>query len=373
MKKITRKGILLMATASLLLNANAQKKGEYPIVWNGSFTTEAEGNFTNGEWNSTSLLFLNAEAKLWKGAKAQGGITGMYNLRLDQDKSWSVCDDRMMFSNLPYIKEPMLLSHLGIEQRLLDDKVMLFLGVRKADMDYFITPYSLLFLNTAVIINPVVSTVWGVPHYGTSALCFHAQWEFMPGFTVKYSLYNGQKSSCWDQMFYFRPNRDGVNQIAELSYKGDGCCSSYVGEYHLGMIYADSKYLDNYFASRVISNNDGKKHSGCSVFANVDQPLYVGKYPVGLMAQGGLTKKYVDNANAFYSLGLKMDNLMAEQSQVGVSLSRGYFADGVHESDFEITFSYPVMKNVAIQPGIHFISTSGERSTCALCRASINF
>lgn len=364
MKNFFLKAIMLTAFAAIITGASAQEKKAAPIRLSGLFMNEVQGNFSNGEWNNTDWLSISAETDLWKGAKAKGGLYGFYNVRIDQDKSWSVANDRLYFSNLPWYENKLMLSHLGIEQWLANDKVMLWLGVRKAGMDYMFTPYSLFFLNTAIITNPAVGNLWGVPTYGVSSLCFHAQWEFLPGLTLKNSLYNGVYSTHCDQMFRFRPHRDGINNVTEISYKGNGN-NPYIGEYHVGLVAGKSLYTG--------ANNDGQKHGGTAWFTNIDQPLITGRYPVGLMLQGGVTRKVVSNCYGYYSVGLQVANLLTEKTRLGVASSRAYFADGIHETDIEVTCSYPVYKNVELQPGLHMIRTSGETNTCGLLRASIFF
>jgi hypothetical protein len=367
MKRFFKEGLMILTAGIFCLNVSAQE--ESPIHWSGNLQTEGNVNFNNGEANGNALFFLDADAKVWKGGKVVGGFMSMYNIRLDQDKSWSVVSDqkdRTWFTNISLYKQlPFTLAVLGFSQQITDN-FDIFFGVRKTDYDYFTTPYSSLFFNTGVICNSTMnSDRWNIANFNTAALCFHFDWEFLPGFTFKNSIYNGNGTDQVSKMFNFRPNRDGIMDIAELGYKG-WSDDNYFGEYHLGVVYGNT-YLNEY------EGIDHKKRSEAVVYASINQPVLKGKYPVGIFGQGSLGKKNIRSAYDYFSLGALMDNLLISGSRAGVNINRAIFANGEHESDLEVTYNFPVFKGLNLQPGVHFIRTTGQSSTAGLVRAFFTF
>ena len=366
MKRMMKTGLALLVMTLCLTGASAQK--ESPIHWSGVFKTEGNVNFNNGEANGNAILFLDADAKTWKGGKILFGFQSMYSVRDEQNKSWSVVSDdrdRTWFTNINLKNLPFTLGRLGIYQDITDN-FNIFFGISKTDYEYFTTPYSRLFLNTGVICNSTLnSDRWNIANFNTAALSFHFNWEFLPGWTFKNSIYNGYGTDEVSKQFRFRPNRDGIMDIAEFSYKGWNE-KNYFGEYHLGVVYGDT-YLNEY------NGIDHKKRSQAVAYASVNQPLLKGQYPLGFFGQGSIGKKNVRSAYNYYSLGLLMDNLLVDKSRLGVNLNRAIFANGERESDLEFTYNVPVLNICNLQPGIHFLRTSGKSTTAGLLRAIFVF
>ena len=356
---------MVMALGMLLsITLMAQKRS--PIQWTGVLKTEANMNFNNGEANGNALFFLDANAKLWEGGRIYFGFQSMYSVRDEQGKSWSVVSDerdRTWFTNINLKNLPFTIGILGLSQEITPN-FDVFFGVRKTDYDYFTTPYSRLFLNTGVICNSTLnSDRWNISNFNTAALCLHFNWYFLDGWTLKNSVYNGNGTDDVSKMFRFRPSRDGIMDIVEIGYRGWND-KSLVGEYHLGMMWGDT-YLNEY--------DDNKKRSQAVFYASANQPLLKGKYPIGFFAQGSIGPKNVRSAYNYFSLGALIDNLVLDGTRIGVNVNRAIFANGERETDLEVTALVPVMPGLTLQPGVHFLRTSGLSTTAGLMRAIFAF
>ena len=193
------------------------------------------------------------------------------------------------------------------------------------------------------------------------ALGLNLTWEAIPGLTIKNSIFNGVASREWSRVFNFRPGHDGIMDIAQVIYK-DADDDNLIGEYRAGIAYVDA-----------LQPGQIDKHQSTAWMDHIDQPVVTGAYPVAVTLGGVVSKKKVNYAYQYYNAGAVVKNVLLQGSRLGVNLCRAYFSDGVHESDVEVEYALPVFKNVEIQPGVHFIRTSGESATAALVRASIFF
>ena len=357
MKRFAKKSLAFLAAGMMCVMASAQDKA-LPVEFSGIVCTEVNTNF-EGRWNNANLMFLTAKAPLWQGATFTGELGGFHDIGMEKHGGWwSVANDRQYFTNLP-IGNFLTLSQFNITQQILDNLSAKF-GVFKAG-EFFVTPTNSLFLNTSIVTPPVFGNRWYMPCYHQQALGLNLTWEIVPGLTVKNSLFNGVASRQWSRVLNFRPGHDGIMDIAQVIYK-DADDDNYIGEYRAGIAYADA-----------LQPGQIDKHKSTAWMAHIDQPVVTGAYPVAVTLGGVVSKEKVNYAYQYYNAGAVVKNVLLPGSRLGVNLCRAYFSDGVHESDVEVEYALPIFKNVEIQPGVHFIRTSGESTTAALVRASIFF
>lgn len=318
------------------VSAQREERFQSAISW----SSEVEWNMKNGETNFVNLLTANVEARLWQGATWQAGLLATDNLRLTQGKSWSVANDRQVFSNLPLdAGTPVILSLMGVSQ-CITPQLLVFAGLRNMNVDYFATPYTALFTQSSDGIFPTIADNFGVANYPAAALALHVEWEIAPRLLFKNSLYNGQSSDTWEYLFRVAPKADGILHVTEVSYNN---------RYHVGAVY-------------------GSKQKNHSLYALVEQPV---TSHVGLLLQGGYTPKDDVDTYGYMGAGLIVQELFKEGDALGLQSHRALYNDGGHETDIEVTYRIEVIKHVSVQPALHFIRTSGKNFTVGLMRCCL--
>ena len=356
---------LLLAMANITTASFAQERA---TEFSASITTESSWNIQDNRASLVGLLDAGAETPLWRTATASIGVLTNYNTRLAANRSWTVADDRQTFSNIQTDEQiPLSLSMLGITQKI-TERFSAFLGVRNMNPDYFASSLTGLFTNSSHGIFPTIADNWNVGNYPVASLCLHLEWGVTDNVTLKNSVYNGEASTRWDEVFRFRPFRDGVIDVLEVGYVTPDDAKSFTGEYHAGLVFGNK--------ARMTEDEDGNMtHNGsrsdCSFYALAEQPLLKGERPVGLLLQGGYAPKNCNDTYGYFGAGLVCGNLLLQEDNIGVAVNRALYHDGGHETAVEITYSIPVAEHVNIQPAFHAIHTVSGNYHVALLRACI--
>lgn len=362
MKSYNNRLCLLLTLTSAMTALNAQeRKAEI----SATLTTEGSWNIQNGETNWENLLDVDAEVPLWRGATVSAEMIANQNTRIGRNKSWSVADDMQSFSNIQTDEQiPLSLAVFGITQRITDN-FCAFLGVRNMNPDYFASPLTGVFTNSSHGIFPTIADNWNVGNYPVAALCLHLEWNITDRITLKNSVYNGEASYRWDEVFRFRPSRDGLIDVFELGYVTPGDADSYTGEYHLGMMCGSRPRMEEDNEGNMTRNEN---RGDCSFYALAEQPILKGTRPIGLLLQGGYAPENSNSTYCYLGAGLACGNLLAKDDYAGVAVNRSLYNDGCSETCVELTYSIPVTEHISIQPAFHAIHNTYGNYNVALLR-----
>ncbi len=353
------KKLVLIASLFLSVCAYGQNDDEKTVL-SAALTTEGQWNTNNGQANWVNLLDVGLEQKLWKGATFHGSVLAAYNLRADNGRSWSVADDLQGFSNILLDDQlPLSLFQFSIDQQITDN-FMLSFGVRNLNTDFFCSPMTALFTGSSSGIYPTVAANWNVGNYPASALTLFWQWELAKNFYWKNAFQNGQASTSIDESFRFRPGRDGIVNVTELSYIAPEDNESLLGEYHLGAIYGNR-------------NAEAVKDDNFALYGLIEQPLLKGDRTLGLLLQGSYASKNNSAAYCYWGAGAVAGNLFVEGDNFGVLVNRALYTEDGRETAVELTYSVPVTKHISIQPAFTFIRTNGESNNVAVLRAVFEY
>ncbi len=337
MKTLRTLILLLLSgiTHSNQLAAQEQEQSALQIEVN--YTTEAIYGITENKGNWVNILDVDFSRQLWHNGAIRLNLLSSDNLRASQGKA-PIAPDLEIFSTIEEESASLTLFIFGISQKMgISD---LFLGVRNVNEDYFDTPWNSLFTSPSNGLYPCISEGYPLADAPRAALCLHSEMRFSPRWLYKSSLYNGVASSDWLRVFNFRPKKEGILAISEVSYTGPE--GGYVGSYHLGTL-----------VGKCLDQDLGKKVKNDSFWALVEQPLYIsptGK-SIGLLLRGGYST--AGHCRGYFGVGALWSGLGRGDDYIGIQAQRS-FHDRGNETDWEIT--YAIRYGVAhIQPALHLL------------------
>lgn len=324
----------------------------------GTIISEGEWNIKNGESDIVNQLNLKLSQELRKGTIFEVNILSQYNMRIDQNKFWNVAEDRQVFSNIALDDQlPVTLSEFGIKQEI-SQNFQAFVGVCNMNFDYFTSSVTGFFTNASDGIYPTIADNFSVANYPAAVLGMHLEWNFTPEITLKNSTYNGEASTRLDRQFRFAPKSDGIINVSEISYVGNEDSDKLLGEYHFGIVYANTQKEAANF----------EKKSQCSLFGLIEQPLRKGSLPVNLLLQYGCTPKKFNDTYEYFGVGILLANLLTETDQIGVMIHRSLYTDGTNETDTEASYQIPIIGKLTFKPAFHFIRYEEKNRVVGILR-----
>lgn len=347
---------IIFTSAALLFGIVAFGEAKEPATQlNIEFTTEGLYNATYNRGNWINILDVGIDQRLWRNATISLNLLSVNNLRNTHGLG-GVADDLHIFSAIEDGDVDLSLFMFGLTQSIGD--VNLFLGVRNVNIDYFTSPWNSLFTASTNGLLPIISHNYPLSDSPLSALCLHIEWATRFGFTIKNSLYNGVAGDAWDTRFRFRPHRDGVMNITELSYAGDD--DDYVGNYHAGMVYGNVRLEDS-----------DSRRNRFSFWGLAEQPIYItpGGNRLELLLQGGYAPR--GTCKFYAGAGLIWRGLSDKEDYVGVLVNRSLHDEG-NETAMELTYSY-TYKYLTIQPALHEVFTSHGAQSIAVLKLIFSF
>lgn len=343
---------LLLATAPLCAQQDLRLP-QYALT----YTTEGLWNTTTGVANWVNLLNVDYEFALWQGGSFNLDLLAVGNLRQSQGKS-GVADNLHLFSAIEDSPSTLALMAFGIEQRIADERLLLYFGIRNLGKDYFTSPHNSVFTSAMNGLFPSIATNFAVADAPLAAMALHAEWHPSDNWSAKLSIYDGVATQLWNELFCVNLRRDGVFAIGEVGYAGKR--GSYVGTYNIGATYGYAP------TAQEIERNGTRKSSRASVWVLAEQPIY-------RQAQGRELYLVLHGAWApqsdcdLYGAGaLVCSSLFAKSDYLGFMMSRGLYRGG-YETQLEFTYSYS-WRYLKLQPALHRVFTSHRDYTVAMMK-----
>lgn len=330
----------------------AQKRES--VQWGASFTSNGFYNATDSRANWINILQFDASASLWRGASIEGSLIAISNLREQEDKG-GVATELPIFSAIEDPNTPLSLFLLSLNQQV--GPFTFSIGPRNVNHDYFGSPCNSVFTSPTTGLFPCLANNYPLSDSPLAAMALHGEWRITPRITLKSSLYNGVASYEWDEVFRFRPHRDGIVTISELSYEGEG--TTYVGHYHGGFLWANSPEPET-----------GLKRERGTVWTLVEQPLYVrdGLQRLELLLHGGYSPD--GWCDLYTGAGVVWKGLLSGDDALGLLCTRSHY-EGGDEKTVELTYGYS-WRSLTLKPALHRVfSTSGGNHT--LLEMSVNY
>ncbi len=355
MKIISKLSLILLAGAIATEKLAAQTTPQPATQIGVKYTTEVIYGITEKKANWVNILDVDLARDLWQGGNIRLNLLSSDNLRASSDKG-AIAPDLEIFSTIEEESASLSLFIFGITQRVgISD---LFLGVRNVNEDYFDTPWNSLFTSPSNGLYPCISEGYPLADAPRAALCLHSEMRFSPRWLYKSSLYNGVATGDWLRVFNFRPKKEGILAISELSYTGpeDG----YVGSYRLGTVFG--KCLDV---------EQGKKVKNDSFWALVEQPLY--HSPMGqtieLLLRGGYST--AGHCRGYFGVGALWAGLWGGDDYIGIQAQRSFHDQG-NETDWELT--YAMRYGAAhIQPALHLLFGGDKTQAVGMLKIVLSF
>lgn len=354
-KTLLSVGLLLLTLPTPLGAQNAPSYDDpVPTI---TLTTEGLYNATTGVANWVNLLNVDYEFGLWRNGYFDLDLLAIANLRQEQGKG-GVADNLHIFSAIEDSPSTLALMSFGVEQRLLDEELKLFAGIRNLGKDYFTTPWNSIFTAAMNGLFPSISTNFVVADAPNAAMALHAEWHPNPQWSAKLSLYDGVASSRWAELFKVNLGRDGIFTIGEVTYKGDG--RGYLGTYNIGATYGYAPTIVEFLLG------GEKKSSRASMWCLAEQPLYRWSHDrqLYMILHGAWAPR--SDCDTYGSLAFVYSHLAFEGDYIGLLASRSLYRSG-YETQLEITYSFPYRYGT-IQPALHRVHAAQGKYTIAVLK-----
>ena len=285
----------------------------------------------------------------WKGGLFEASFWSLIE-SLDR----SIVINELSFSNIEDDTYWILCSKLGYQHTI--GNMNLFVGIRNMSVDYFTSPYSLLFTNSSAGIYPTTSMNHNLANCPLSAMGIHAEYNGKK-WNFKNSFYNGLNDANNKTVFktHFNPRRNGYTNISQVQY------SSSNG------IYAAGAILDKQPQTAI-------NHS---LYALIEQSVFdINNRKVGIIGQLGYAPKHRAHVDAYYGGGIVVSDLFQTDRSKNDMLGLIAFCANSHdysETAIELTYSYTVNAWLSIQPAFHYIHNEDTDALVGLIRGIITF
>ncbi len=375
----------------------------FPQVFSfsGEYATEWEWDM-NKSVNWVNLLRLDASLRPWR-----NGSLDVATIHVARTKDY-ILDDYQVFSNIYEENLAAAIAVLGY-MHTWEDRVHLFFGVRNMNEDFFVSDCLSLFTNSSPGIFPTIGASYDIANYPVSALTvyFDVTWR---GWTLRNSFYNGVGHNGWnkhDNPFVFRPGKDGVFNVTELSYEWDR------GSYYAGVAVHSKRFRNvvgftdaggfGLDASGVFREVDGvlrpidpddvdaggeyvdangmpvsvdedfvpeSSKASCAWYVYGEQCVYEGgDHKVSIVA--GYSENS-DSGNECRRYALLGGTWEFGDNALGLS---GQYADFLEGKEWtcELTWSHDFNGHLSLQPSVQFIHNGNGNFTPVLARLTYGF
>lgn len=321
-----------------------------------SYATEFQTNF-GSRYNWVNLVTLNAQLSteklgLWRNGAFKLCAISIYRLR-----EVKVFNDLIGYSNIEEGNLPIAPFEFAYLHRF--RKVELSGGLRNMNDDYFTSPYTLSYTNSASGNYPTISANFACANFPLSALGVHVNYSINPLFTLQSSLYNGVARSLRDgfaQLMRVDPKRDGVIAISELGFSN---ARLYASILNLGGLYQTPS-----------RSEEGVVKRNFAVWANLEQGLYCrNKRGVGALLQLSIAPKHRNRCTNYLGVGGVFTGWLMPggADRLSILLNSARFAQH-RESALELTWSAEVVKGLVCQPALHLVKAGGQHGTIGMLR-----
>lgn len=340
---------------AVALGTTITSKAQSAIEIGVNYTTEFLYGFDTDKANWANVLDVDFSRNLWRGGNIRLNLLSSDNLRDSRGKE-PIAPDLEIFSAIEEESSPLTLFIFGISQKIGISDV--FLGVRNVNEDYFDTPWNSLFTSPSNGLYPCISEGYPLADAPRSALCLHSEMRFSEHWLYKSSLYNGVATNDWLRVFNFRPRKQGLLAISELSYSGRE--GSYVGSYHLGTVFGDC-----------YDEERGKKVKNDSFWLLAEQPLYYSRsgQTLQLLLQGGYST--AGSCRGYFGIGTIWRGLFQKSDYVGLLAQRSFHDEG-DETDWELTYAME-WGAATIQPALHLLFGGDKTRAIGVMKVVMEF
>lgn len=351
------KGIVIFIWMTLIISPLCAQNNEIQI----QYTTEAQ---MNRKFNWVNLLHSQADIPVKRFGAWKNGYLNAELISIYKTAEKRIADDLQVFSNIEAGNLPLGIFALGYTHML--NKVSLFGGLRNMNRDYTTSPYASFFTHSACGLYSTLSADFPSPNYPLSAVCLHAEFRITKAVLLKSSLYNGVAYKTGGKLFRVSPKQDGLFNITQFSYTNGG--KKKHGFYAAGIAVRT-------LPDRNKGGNEAKINY--SPFVNVEQCVYGNsRKEIGFLLRAGYAPKDQNDCWLYYGAGFIAYGLFSKdkKDRMGLAVNTALYTH-VSETAIELSFDYPVLKALHLQPALHYIVTGNRHSFVGMLRAvySLNF
>ncbi len=205
--------LLAITSFSFAQAEHAQQRKKFEFE--GCLYSDFQWNYDD-KVNWVNYLGLSLSLSPWENGHFDLSTVSTVKTREDR-----IIDDYQWFSNIEVDNMFCGIGVLGYMHEW--EHFDLFFGVRTVNEDYFVSPLTLLFMNSSPGIFPTVWTPYPIANYPVASLGLHFNIK-LDKWTISNSFYNGIGHNGWthdDNPFIFRPKKEGVFDAFQLAYNNE--------------------------------------------------------------------------------------------------------------------------------------------------------
>lgn len=236
------------------------------------------------------------------------------------------------------------------------NKLELTLGLQDLNVEFANSEYGALFLNSSFGMIPIISNNLSAPIFPLTSLGLTLKWKISDQYTFINALFDGTPTDFSNNPYNLKwqfKTGDGLLAISEIQYKNE--LNRLSGTYKLGA------FTHNHFFEKFFNKNfpDSIKDIVFGFYAYADQEiLKFNDKTLGLFGQLGLSPTTFSRSNFYFGLGMNFTGLFSKKGNdiLGLAVAHGSFSYKLfHETSIELTYQYPISKNIFFQPDIQYI------------------
>lgn len=375
MKRIVLACTLLSGIVLPLSAQDSTKTKEEAFTFEASYIGDNINNLSGGIKRGSSylgmanlrVLFDTQNAGLWKGGSFYLNAANTHGATPSAD----MLGDVQVVSNIDagdhtYVQELWFKQTIG--------RVDLIAGLQDLNVEFANTENGAVFMNSSFGIMPLISANIAAPIFPLTSLGLTVKWNMNEKITWLNALYDGSPTD-----FEHNPHNltwgyhtaDGILAISELQYNLN--INELPGTYKLGA-FSHSHFIDQDIP-------DSLNHTIFSFYSIVDQKVWQqGTKSLGVFAQLGYSPSKVSTTDLYVGGGINYNGLFRKEGDdvLGLAFAYNYFNEMPdHETTIELTYYYPLTKNIFIQPDFQYIihpaATGGNLDNCLTANLRFGF
>lgn len=349
---------------------STQIEKKEPFTYEASYIGDNVNNFSGGIKKGSCYLgmanirinFDTENAKLWKGGSLYINTAHTHG----ETPSADLIGDMQVVSNIEagnhtYIQE------LWFKQSI--KKLECTIGLQDINVEFANTENTALFMNSSFGILPIISANITPPIFPLTALGFTTKWQISDKTSWINAMYDGSPTD-----FDYNPHNvkwqllsgDGLLAISELQFTTE--IKKMVGTYKIGG-YSHSHIVEECL-NKTIPDSMNQNIFGIYIYA--DQNIWQkGNKKIALFTQLGYSPSKASINDQFVSFGATITGFCKKSGEdiLGIALAHEHLIGGLkHETIVELTYQFPLTKNIFIQPDFQYIiNPAGTGETLQNC------
>lgn len=252
-------------------------------------------------------------------------------------------------------------------------KTKITVGLQDLNVEFAITDFGALFLNSSFGISPIISGNISAPVFPLTTPGITVKWDITKKSRWVNAIYDGCPTDFSDNPHNIRwefLSGDGLLAISE--FQNNIVIGKFPGTIKMG-IYSHNNIIEKHFHENF---PDSLTRHINGMYAQADQKIWEkGKSEAGIFIQAGYSPSESSNISTYLGTGLNLTGCLSKKSDDILGFAIAYVRIKPHsesETCIEITWKKEINDKIYIQPDFQYIiNPSGKSSNLKNCLTGI--